>query len=1278
MEGISPTSLHTAQQGTLYIKRLIGIQGSAITLALLFTLIFYAQIQAWQLLAAVPVFHLALLCVWKAWRALRRQALSQVGNWLIASVAICYGGTQMLFAGVTVEILFSLILLVPLIGNLVMPQKWQRWGILLILMSACIGSIDWFAPSFRLDIAPTMMGGFTLILSLALGLGMVWQTIRMSGQIDLLGQALDELQSTDKTLRRKLDELTVLHAVAGAGVAADNEDDLIARATRLIGDALYPDNFGVILLDAKTGVLRPHRSYHHYGAVTLNELPPGAGITGAVFASGKPRYVPDISQDPTYIPTTLLSGSELCVPLTIGGKIIGVVNAESQQCHAFNEYDEHLLTTLAGQLATAIDRLRGLEKARRRAQEFAAIYDVGRKITSILRMEELLPAITRLVVELLSLYNCEIALVEEDRLVFKAGYGGYTGSAFQPGDTQALGVGLTGQAAASGQTVLAPDVHEHHHFVPAPLLPEVQAELAVPLTYKGQITGVIDVKSAQVNGLDADNAALLEILAIQVAIAIENTRLFQAERDRSTELETLRQAELQLTKNLALEPALHAILESALKLTAADDVHIFLYDGETLDFGAALWRDAAEHHPFTELRENGVTYTAVRTKKLIVVDRISGHPLFKDTAWSGAIAGLPLCIDDNVVGVLNVAYAAPHQFDENELRVLGFLGDQAAIVIHNVRLFEATERQLNELAILHGVATTAAQVTHEDALIECATDLIGQTLYPDSFGILLIENGQLHFHPSYRWHGARREPDCIPIGRGVTGQVAQSGRPRNIADVSREANYIVLDPAIRSELCVPLKTGEDVIGVVNAESTRPHAFTDDDERLLMTFAHQLTAGIEKARLFNEIAETLEREQRLNAFTRTISQGLNLVEILHNAVQQAAELVGADAASLRLLSDDGATLSVPYTYNMPERIARQLPKGQGVSWHIVETRQPILLTEYSRHPQAWAEMSATGVCALVGAPVTVGENLIGTLGLFSLTPEKCFTDRDRALTESIGRHLGIAIQNARLYTQVQERAAELTAALERLQELDQLKNQFIQNVSHELRTPLAIIRGYAELLNDGRIGDLLEAQREPVAIITRRSKMLVTMVEDLTTILEVEARRMTHEAIDLVELIRSTLADFKVRTNEAKLRLLAEIDPETCWIIGDSLKLRRVLDNLIGNALKFTPENGAIIVRLIQGEQSITIEVADSGIGIPADKLARVFERFYQVDGSMKRRYGGTGLGLALVKDIIIAHKGEVSAHSVVGEGTTFRVTLPLPQLADLQAITANLQEQKLE
>ena len=171
-------------------------------------------------------------------------------------------------------------------------------------------------------------------------------------------------------------------------------------------------------------------------------------------------------------------------------------------------------------------------------------------------------------------------------------------------------------------------------------------------------------------------------------------------------------------------------------------------------------------------------------------------------------------------------------------------------------------------------------------------------------------------------------------------------------------------------------------------------------------------------------------------------------------------------------------------------------------------------------------------------------------------------------------------------------------------------------------------------------------------------MLTQLVEDLMTMMEVEAAQMEEQPTDLVALVNTALADFQVNANQAGLQLTADIAPGEIVITGDALKLRRVLDNLIGNALKFTSQGGTITLRLYDTATDAILEISDTGIGIPEDKLERVFERFYQVDGSMKRRYGGTGLGLALVKEIIQAHKGQVIAQSWPNQGTTFRITLP--------------------
>jgi signal transduction histidine kinase len=222
----------------------------------------------------------------------------------------------------------------------------------------------------------------------------------------------------------------------------------------------------------------------------------------------------------------------------------------------------------------------------------------------------------------------------------------------------------------------------------------------------------------------------------------------------------------------------------------------------------------------------------------------------------------------------------------------------------------------------------------------------------------------------------------------------------------------------------------------------------------------------------------------------------------------------------------------------------------------------------------------------------------------------------------------------------------------------MKNNFTQSVSHELRSPLGIIYGHAELLASESLGELNDEQRQSSQIIMRRVLMLTNLVEDLTALLAAETQELRREDIDTTMLIYSLLADYQMRAEDLEITLEAEIAEPIPWIRGDSTHLRRVFDNLVSNAFKYTPAGGTIILRLRAEREDVHIEVADSGEGIPEDKIGRVFERFYQVEGGSTRRHKGTGLGLTLVKEIVEAHRGTVTVKSESGKGTTFTILIP--------------------
>ncbi len=317
-----------------------------------------------------------------------------------------------------------------------------------------------------------------------------------------------------------------------------------------------------------------------------------------------------------------------------------------------------------------------------------------------------------------------------------------------------------------------------------------------------------------------------------------------------------------------------------------------------------------------------------------------------------------------------------------------------------------------------------------------------------------------------------------------------------------------------------------------------------------------------------------------------------------------------------------------------------------------------LSRHSWIPQEVQSLHARGMRAVLSAPLVFQDTLIGVLVLAMEQAAACGR-KHVEIAQEVANQLAVAIENARLHQQVRRHADDLSVTLARQKELDRLKDQFIQNVSHELRSPLALIRCYAEMLANGEFGELEPRQRKPVSTILRRCRMLSDLVEDITLILEAEVRPLERAPVSLGEIAGAAVEDFHAAAQQAGLNLKADIPSGLPAVSGSLVYLRRMVDNLLGNAIKFTPQGGEVAVRLWQEGDWVALEVRDTGIGIPADQLERIFERFYQVDGSIRRKYGGVGLGLSLVKEIVDLHGGQVTVESRVGEGSTFTVMLPV-------------------
>jgi len=272
-----------------------------------------------------------------------------------------------------------------------------------------------------------------------------------------------------------------------------------------------------------------------------------------------------------------------------------------------------------------------------------------------------------------------------------------------------------------------------------------------------------------------------------------------------------------------------------------------------------------------------------------------------------------------------------------------------------------------------------------------------------------------------------------------------------------------------------------------------------------------------------------------------------------------------------------------------------------------------------------------------------------------------SDLDQAVTEQI-LQLRSALQaaNRTLERRVEERTAELQKALERVSELSQLKANFIANISHELRTPLTHIKGYIELLVTESLGPITAEQKHALQVSQQSSGRLEGLIEDLIMVSLASRGEMSIKLddMDIRRIASLVVKSFFSKAQDRGINLKTEISEDVPFVQGDSQKIGWALSQLIDNGIKFTSTGGSVVVSVKrEGENLVVISVTDTGIGIAPSRLSEIFEPFHQLDGSSTRRYGGTGLGLSLVRQIVEAHGSMIDVHSVEGRGTTFKFPL---------------------
>jgi signal transduction histidine kinase len=747
------------------------------------------------------------------------------------------------------------------------------------------------------------------------------------------------------------------------------------------------------------------------------------------------------------------------------------------------------------------------------------------------------------------------------------------------------------------------------------------------------------------------------------------------------ELAALYEVTQELSRHtLDLERILRLVVERAAQFAQVDSAGLYFYDDESemligkVGYGRNQASVPGMHMP---LAESGTAQEAIRTCDPVIVpdcarDARVPRAMIEQFGFKACLV-VPILSWGHPIGLLFLDESRRvRPFTDQQVRLATGLAAQAAVAIENAHLYEAEGRRASELAALIEIERDISATLELPRVLERIARHAKEIVGVDDSDIYLLEplfdpNAQtLRAVVSLSAYADEIMATPIKLGQGIVGSVAQRGLAEIVPHAEHDPRSFHIPGTPREPealLYAPLVARGQGIGVMVLSRRSQQPFDEADLNFLVSLAQQASIAIHNAWLYAEAQRRTQELEALHQNALDVAAQLEMPRLLTTIVRRATELLEVDGGAIYLVEPDGQSLFLAAVHDMPELwVGTRLRLGEGGAGLVAQTGEPLIIEDY----QTWRGRAAVYDPDIAGSvlevPIQWGGRSVGVLACHTVAgARRAFDGEDIRLLQSFAQQVAVAVENARLFEAEQQRAAQLSQALERQQELDRLQAEFVQNVSHELRTPLALIRGYAEMLDRGELGELTGAQQEAVAIIARRSHSLVDLVEDITTILELEATRIEPAAVDMAQVTQQALADFRSWAGQKGIALRGEIATGLPPARGEARQLRKVVDNLVHNALKFTPEGGAVNVRLSHDARGVKLEVSDTGVGIPADQVERVFERFYQVNGSIQRRYGGTGLGLALVKEIVAAHGGMVTAESELERGSTFTVWLPLDE-----------------
>ncbi|MGD2179062.1 MAG: GAF domain-containing protein, partial [Anaerolineae bacterium] len=853
-------------------------------------------------------------------------------------------------------------------------------------------------------------------------------------------------------------------------------------------------------------------------------------------------------------------------------------------------------------------RIRGIEARSReletevasRTKELASLNAIAAVLSRSLDLHEMLADALDEALEVMGIGAGGIYLLDEEAgvltLVVQRG--------FSPGlvreiDRLRVGEGFSGRVVRSGEPLVVRDVSEDPRLTRMIVQEEGLRSLAVvPLSAKGQVLGTLFVITRGYRAFCDPEVQLLTSIGHQIGVAVENARLYEDTRRRLAQLTALQETTTAVAGTLELESLLRLIVQDAVSLLQAEGGILNLVDWDAREdevvAAAGVAADTVGLPPsgleaslsgWVTLNDQPVVSNDVRAD-----ERISEAGLVWLESESGKrirnTAAVPLRIKDRVVGTLVLLnkQGGEVSFDESDLNLLQAFANQAATAIENARLFEAEQRRAEQFRVISEVGRRTTSILSIDELLDQIVFLIQDSFDYDIVEIGLVEGEELVFKAGVDRGSQSPFPGFrVLVGaEGITGRVAATGEPILVPDVSQDERFVGFTQTpteTRSELAVPIRTKERIVGVLNLQSAQLNAFDESDLAVMQALADQAATAIENARLFEAEQRRAEQFRVISEVGRRITSMMSIESVLQQVVELIQCVFEYDHVHIGLIEGDeviyrvgaGALWDDP---NFQFEPARLKAGENGITGWVAAAGEPLLVPDVSQDPRyVWMRGSST-LSELV-VPIKLKGQVIGVLDAQS-DRLNAFDESDVTVLQSLADQTAVAIDNARLYEQARRLAV--------VQERQRLARELHDSVTQALYGTTLYAEAATRQLATGQVelvSEHLRELRDTAQEALREMRLLIF-----------ELRPSILDSEGLTNALRARLEAVEERAGlEVELHLEEEMVLPTAVEEG----LYRIAQEALNNALKHACAR-RVCVSLDHREGAIVLEIVDDGVG----------------------------------------------------------------------------------